>query len=73
MRFCPGSRIDRLMLIPGQKSLSRFEKRAFFAYRDNSRCPDTSVNRFMCEPVTTLLDLGIDGIPPILLVGVCGL
>mgnify|MGYP000763817664 CR=1 FL=1 len=31
MRFCPGSRINRLMLIPGQKSLSRFEKTGVFS------------------------------------------
>ena len=53
MRFCPGSRINRLMLIPGQKSLSRFEKTGVFRVPGQFSLPRYERQSFYVRTGTT--------------------
>ena len=48
MRFCPGLRINRLMLIPGQKSLSWFEKTGVFRVPGQFSLPRYAASIVLC-------------------------
>ena len=48
MRFCPGSRINRLMLIPGQKSLSWFAKTGVFRVPGQFPLPRYAASIVLC-------------------------
>lgn len=58
MRFCPGSCINRLMWVLGQKSLSRFAKTGVFRVSGQFPCP-VCTSIVLCENRDSMLISGL--------------